>query len=540
MPFRRAGPLAALLLPLRLLAQAPTDSGAAAAARAGDSAPDTIRAVVIDRRDIFDPQEQSWFARAANGLHVMTRAHVVERELLFEAGEPYDSAKIAESERNLRAVGVFRRVRIDTVRTDSGLVARVVTRDGWSTQADWRFRSAGGDVALTIGLVEANLLGTATSAAVRYSRNPDRSTVTLGFRQPRLFAGTVGLGLTYEDRSDGMTAAAALERPFFSLASRSAFGIAAERRDERVLRFFNGEDVASDSLRRHYTLVRASAARSLRPSRAGYLRAGLTAQLRRDDFRPESASGDFPSTVTAAVGGYLTWSRAAYLVARGVAGFAREEDVDLGFTVRVRLLAAPKLFGYERDGLGPQASARVGFRLPSGFAYAEALGQGLVSTAGVDSGAVQLAGTAVLQPASRQLAVLHLEGGWLESPLLGSEFDLGLGEGPRAFGSHAFTGDRMVFATAEYRYTVADDLFGLVGLGMAGFVEHGGAWYAGSRRRLGWDAGIGIRLGTSRSADTEALRFDLARRFANDVESGGWVVVVGKGFVFSPLGRRAL
>jgi hypothetical protein len=52
--------------------------------------------------------------------------------------------------------------------------------------------------------------------------------------------------------------------------------------------------------------------------------------------------------------------------------------------------------------------------------------------------------------------------------------------------------------------------------------------------------GIGLRLGASRSTDTEALRFDLARRFANDAQKAGWVVTVGKGFVFSPVGRRPL
>jgi hemolysin activation/secretion protein len=138
------------------------------------------------------------------------------------------------------------------------------------------------------------------------------------------------------------------------------------------------------------------------------------------------------------------------------------------------------------------------------------------------------------------VVVLHGETGWIEGPLPGAEFDLGLGTGPRAFGSHAFTGDRSVFATAEYRVTVTEDFLGLVGLGVAGFVDHGGAWYAGSRRRLGWDAGVGLRLGASRASDTEALRFDLARRFANDAEGAGWVVTVGKGFAFSPLGRRGL
>ena len=525
------------LLPGRLSAQGTngTEESGAGADRSTN-----VVAVELQRRDIFDPEERSWYARVANALHIQTRPHVIRRELLFRPGEPYDSARVAESERNLRSLGVFRRVRIDSVRTDSGLVMRVLTKDGWSTKADWRFRSAGGDVEFTIGMVEANLLGTASSAAVRYRKTPDRSTVALGFRQPRLFAGAVGIAAAYENRSDGELAAAAVDHPFHSLATRTGFRLEAETQDARVLRFFEGEDEASDTLTRRYTLVRVSAARALRASSEGYLRLGVQAQVRRDDYRPEGMEEDFGRTVTGAFGPYLVWNRARFLVTRGVSGFAREEDVDLGTTVRVGAMLAPAAFGYERTGVAPLVAARAGVKLPSGFGYIEALAGGLYTSAGLDSGSVQLAATAVLKPVSGHVAVLHAESGWIRNPLPGAEFDLGLGTGPRAFGSHAFTGDRSVFATAEYRVTVAEDFLGLVGLGVAGFVDHGGAWYAGSRRRLGWDAGVGLRLGASRSSDTEALRFDLARRFANDVEPGGWVVTVGKGFAFSPLSWRAL
>lgn len=530
MHLRHLLPLAAFLLPLRLPAQTSADTG---------SVPDPgliIRGVQLQRRDIFDPNERSWFARLANSLHFRTRPAVIRRELLFRTGQPYDSASVAESERNLRAMGIFRRVQIDTIRTPEGLMLRVLTKDGWSTQADWRFRSTGGQVAFTLGLVENNLLGTASSAAVRYRKDPDRSSVTVAFRRPRLFAGAIGMGLVYENRSDGSIAGVAVDWPFFALTSKNAFRIEAENRHERVLRFRDGLDLASDTLSRRYTLVRGAAAWALRASTAGYLRFGVAAQVRRDDFQPESSSGPFPRTMTGAVGPFLVWNWARFLVTRGYAGFAREEDVDIGTTLRVGLGVAPKAFGYGRNGLGPEIRGRVGARLPGGFAYVEALANGLYTSAGLDSGTVQVAATAVLQPGPRHVAVFHADAGWRENPVPGEEFDLGLGTGPRAFGSHAFTGDRSIFITAEYRYTVVEDLFNMGSLGIAGFVDHGGAWYAGSRRRLGWDAGVGLRVGASRSSVTDALRFDLARRFATDAEPAGWVLTVGKGFVFGSLG----
>jgi len=529
--FRLVLPLAALLLPSTLYAQGTVDSGPVAN-------PDAIiRGVQLHRREIFDPNERSWLARMANRLHFQTRPAIIRRELLFQVGEPYDSALVAESERNLRALGIFRRVQIDSVRTPTGLMLRVLTKDGWSTQADWRFRSTGGEVAFTIGLVETNLLGTASTAAVRYRKDPDRSTVALLFRRPRMFLGTVGLGLQYENRSDGRMGAIAIDRPFFALTSLRAFRFEAEDHRERVLRFFEGQKVALDTLSRRFSRVRASSAWAVHASSAGYLRVGLMGQVQRDAFKPEASTAPFSKTVTGSLGPYLVGNRARFIVTRGYAGFAREEDVDIGLTVRVGLQLAPQAFGYERDGIGPSVNGRVGATLPGGFAYVDVGANGLYSGAGLDSGSVQLAGTVVLQPAPRHVAVMHIEGGWLRNPVPGEEFDLGLGSGPRAFGSHAFTGDRSIFATAEYRYTVVDNLGGVVGLGIAGFVDHGGAWYAGSRRRVGWDAGVGLRVGASRSSDTPALRFDLARRFANDAEPSGWVLTVGKGFAFTTPSR---
>jgi hypothetical protein len=497
-----------------------------------------VQSVEIHRRDIFDPNERSWYARVANALHIQTRARVIERELLFRPGEAYDSALVAESERNLRALGLFRRVQIDSVHTDSGVTLRVETKDGWSTRADWRFRSVGRDIEFTIGLIEDNLLGTATLAGVRYRKTTDRTSVELGFRQPRLFAGRVGLGAAYENRSDGEVGSVVVEQPFFSLTSRFAFRVEGDDRDERVLRFFNGEDEAGDSLSRRYGIVRTGVAWALRASTEGFLRLGVMGQVVRDDYLPRSVPAEFPRTVTGAIGSYLVWNQADFLVTQGVSGFGREEDVDLGTTVRVGANLAPKAFGYDRNGIAPLVAARTGARIPGGFSYFEGLAGGLYDSAGLDSGAVQLAATAVVKPASGHVAVAHVETGWLKDPLPGQEFDLGLSAGPRAFRSHAFTGDRMVFATAEYRVTVVDDFLGLAGLGVAGFVDHGGAWYSGSPRRFGWDTGLGLRLGATRAATTDALRFDLAYRFENDAEGAGWVLTIGKGFVFSPIGKR--
>jgi len=49
-------------------------------------------------------------------------------------------------------------------------------------------------------------------------------------------------------------------------------------------------------------------------------------------------------------------------------------------------------------------------------------------------------------------------------------------------------------------------------------------------RRTGTDAGFGFRIGSIRSAGSIVGRLDFAYRFASDVEQGGWVISLGRGF----------
>ena len=122
---------------------------------AGDSLPPVIRSIRLQRVNIFADTEATFFLpRLANRFHVRTRAEVIRHELLFREGEVYDSARIAESARNLRALRVFRSVHIDSATVDSGLTVRVRTQDAWSSKPEFGFRSTGGQVAWRATLVE--------------------------------------------------------------------------------------------------------------------------------------------------------------------------------------------------------------------------------------------------------------------------------------------------------------------------------------------------------------------------------------------------
>jgi hypothetical protein len=498
----------------------------------------TIKAVEIERHDVFTgPVARRFYGRLANTLHITTRDGAIRREILLKPGQPYDSALAAEGARNLRRLGVFRLVTVDTVTTDSGFVLRYITDDGWSTKADFRFGSTGNQVTWTVGAYEDNLLGSAGHLAFEHRKTPDRTTNTFLFQRSRLIANKLFLSTEYVDKSDGWLAVGQVGVPWLSTASRGRAVLSAFARNERVLQFVGGDPTAVDSLRRVQTIVAGDVGWAPVADPHHYVRLGLAGQVRRDDTTPWAGPDLSPRTVSGDLSGWTEWSRVRYQVLTGFRTFAQQEDVDLSFTARIGVSVAPGGWGYGRTGVGPLIALHGGIPLgPTAFVLGDLRHHQLSATASPDSGATLVGGTLGWVAGARHVLVAHAEAGWKRGVAPGDEFDLGLGVGTRAFPVHAFTGDREYLATAEYRYTIDPDLWGLMGLGLAAFVDQGGAWYAGSPRRSGTDAGLGVRIGPSRATSLSVLRLDVARRFANDRKSAGWVFVVGKGFTFQELG----
>jgi len=512
-------------------------SVARAQSPAHDSLP-RITSIIITRHSIFDSGDSSWFAHVINSLHVTTREPLIRRELLLHPFERYDSARVAESERNLRALGVFRAVELDTIPGDSGVTLHATTHDGWTTRPDFRFRSTGGSVVYTLALIEDNLLGTLTQTELLYQKDPDRTTSVIRLSRGRLIAGKVAGTVYYADRSDGKLGLAQLVLPYFETASPVSAAFTVDDRLDRIFQYRDGVQVAHDTLQNRYLLIRGDFSHALRASPFGYVRAGVTVQARRDDYVSDTVyqtSGFGAASETGAVGAFIEVSKVRQPKIAGYQTLGRQEDIDLSTVVHAAVFLAPTFLGYSyaHSGFAPSIAIHTGMQFRGGFAVADAFAGGLYTATGLDSGQVSLSATLAWLPSIRHQLTLHGEVGALRNPVPGTEFDLGLGVGPRAFTQHSFTGDREFFGTAEYRYTLTPELFKVIGVGLAGFVDHGGAWWSGEAVRSGWDFGIGLRLATSRAPDLDINRIDLAWRATQPGLPGGWVVAVGKGFVFA-------
>ena len=105
--------------------------------------------------------------------------------------------------------------------------------------------------------------------------------------------------------------------------------------------------------------------------------------------------------------------------------------------------------------------------------------------------------------------------------------------GPRLFDAHAFTGNRTVWLVVEDRILVADDVAGLVGVGLAPFVEWGGAWDDDESPRIGGDVGLALRLGPTRAVRGDVEEIAFGWRFGASVPTGArWELSFRRGMSF--------
>ena len=496
----------------------------------------TVDTVIVENANIFDERDRRSVARWANALHVTTSPWVIRRTILLRAGAPYDSARAIESARARRALGVFRAVGIDTVRVGGRLGVRVRTADGWSTRPSFRFSATDGDATWALGARESNFLGTAIALGLQYRRTPDRGGLELDFVNPHFLTRNAILGLGLRDYTDGRRAEWVGGRPFRETVAPWALETYGEDGRERMLVF--REEVLASTDRRYRTLVGVRGGFALTATTRNVVRLWGSALWRREDYAPDTAHATPGRSVSVSAGAGLEAIHVRLRVLERFDSYARSEDIDLSQLLRVGVWAAPRAWGYpgDRAGVGPTFAGQLSTVWRRGFGVLRARGWGVFTGAGLDSGRVEGALTIASQFLPRQTLILHAEGGAAENPAPGGQYDLwDTRRGPRLFGAHVFTGTRRAWAVLEDRIVVADDWLGLMGVGVATFVEWGGAWYAADPRRLGGNAGLALRIGPTRSARASTVEIAGGWRFGTGWDAKRWALAVRTAFRFADL-----
>ena len=502
------------------------------------TSPIVIDAVEITTENVFSEAEirKNVVFRFMNGIRFQTRERVVEKELLFGPGTTLDSVQLAETERNLRNLGLFRDVSVDTISRGDSLIVKVRTQDAWSTQPIFRFSFSGETLTGKIGLAEKNLLGTGNQARIAWRKDVDRNAFELDTRFRRVFGTQIDVAGMYTGLSDGDIGQWYLGDPWRSAEDRRALGYAGDISNREIPQYRVLSETLADTTHYRYRGFGNSLSFGWAPlAQSGrYTRVGVDGAIRNDRFVSAYDTASVlapPDSVKGWIGGFVETRRDRFTVFQYLNGFSRE-DVNLSPYAFGGVRIAPSAFGYDRDGIGLVGRAGTGARTGPVFLRVDLSANALFTSAGVDSGRVVLNVSAAAKPGRKHAVLLSLLGGVLDNPPPGSEFDLGFDRAPRAFDPHSFVGTRAAVGTIEYRWYVWDSLLGLFGLGVAGFVDYGGAWYPDQDPRSGGNFGVGLRTGSARASGAQTGRIDIGYRFGPDVTGSRWAFSLGTGFNF--------
>jgi len=486
---RRTVVLAAASLALHV----PASDGLAAERNGQPASAPRIVDIQIDPREVFDPENPSESHRVfawANALHVRTREHVVKRELLFGVGDPFDPQRAAETERNLRALGVFQDAVVHVDSAADGVRIRVETSDRWTTELRTEISRRGGINHLTLGLEEGNLVGTAIRIGGAVQTSDDVDATTFSWSDPRLLGSRWAAlyGLRYDDL--GRAHVGALQRGFYSeTVPWTASADLDLNRGQRRL-FEAGEETE----RLEILEDRAEGYAAMHRRRPRLERWALLGGRRH-------VRGDVQDDI-AFVG--LAWSRLerTFRTVRDVDRFGVAEDVARGWTVQVGAGADLRALGASHDRLFARGDLGWACFLGTHGLCGLQLRQHTFWRDGrLEDGRLSAESFGYWQTPGSHTLAWRAGGAALLSEPRYLRFDLGGDDHLRGYEARHLTGTRILYAGLEERLFTNLRLF-VLRLGGVVFVDAAAAWDAGeeldrSDARLG--AGFGIRIGNSRS-----------------------------------------
>ena len=553
------------------LASAPGESPPAAVPAAPDGAPRARAAgepglvfggITLDREDIFTRAEVDsargfgrFAQRLANRLHGTTRPHVLRHEFLFAEGDPYRPDLLAETARNLRALGFLADVSVAALDTlpDGRVDVRVATRESWSLETDVTLSlDAGGAARWTAQLADNNFLGYGVTLGAGLGNDLVGRYWNLWYRQRRVAGTGLSLGLDYADRREGHVRRLELSRPFYALDDPR--GLSGKAWDEAWRnRFYlsNGGPAGGDAGRAASLYaeipyaekgVEAGAQWRLSPRARGRVwRLGAGARVQEVRFTPDREpailSDGRPASLAWLAGAgqpyareqgttvfpYL-WLRTVsrdWVTAHHLLQYGGIEDIEQGWDVELKAGPAGGAFGSTTAG-----GTRGRWRVESLVQRWSRLGPGhavLVGALDADLGSAAvrnhrwtlLGGWLTATGAERTpwLTRVFVEVGQAAGLTGARPFLLGSERGLRTLAVDGQAGDRLLRANLEVGRATGVMPLGLFRLGLAAFADAGAAWWhdeardAGDLRR---EAGLGLRFGPTRSANAPLARLDLA------------------------------
>jgi|GEM_PF-2175328 len=496
-----------------------------------------VNKIHIEALDVFDPklpQYRSWVFRFLNSAHIRTNDSFVKRELLFQEGDYYDDDLLRESERNLRKHHFLDNVRIEKVAVGPDRDDIYVhTEDQWTTQVNLSAGTSSGYSEVTFAVEESNFLGFGKTVSLEYRDNPERSTYGALYFDPQFMNSRWNFEASYQKASDGWEQTTELLRPFYSLDTKWAYGVAWDGHNYTDPLYHKSQAVAeidvnhrvgvgflARSWGERYNKWKFGAIFSLdnvlypNPARIIYPDAASVKEIKKNLNPLDKESYQY--------GGLFQWDRQRYIEETYMDNFGRIEDLPDGFLLSgtvayadsfnlvpnfylLRSLAQyshqindHQYFTMRGDfSLHRQTDGVLNNILFSGYTHYYLQAQH------VKIGKFVFPRQTIAASLS---AILTKD---VDAPF---QISLGEDEGLRGYKFKSFNGQNSILFNVENRIFTPID-FRIVAIGFATFMDAGYVWHSDETLRFkdfGVSVGFGLRIGLKKSQSAKVVRIDFA------------------------------
>ncbi|HYU35237.1 MAG TPA: hypothetical protein VEW48_24050 [Thermoanaerobaculia bacterium] len=483
---------------------------------------DVIREIRIVNKSLFDPNkpgEDKLVFRIANRLHRTTRPDVITQQILLRPGEKFSVEALKESERILRTNPYLYEAEIRPIPAGDGQVdVEVETRDVWTLRGGVSFSRFGGENLFGYNLEDSNFLGTGKEVTLLRVAGLDRTSDVVRYRDPNLAGSRTRLELSYADNTDGGRKRLELESPFYSLETRHAAGfrVMADKRVEPLYdEGFKFQEYTRDQ---KFAEVYLGFSGGLSERGAHRWRIGYTYD--DQEFGP---FGGLDSDSLIPLSRKLSYVWLGYEFVED--GFVTEhaldrlqatEDLNLGTQFHWRLGWSSQNLGADEQRVVFDTAWTSGWR-PSPRQLLLASARGATRWHhGTEN--MEVGGTLRYYARNFRQNVFYVsfDGTLVDDADLENQLLIGGDTGLRGYPIRLQSGDRRWLGTVEQRFFSGREFFHLLQFGAAVFFDIGRAWYNDPPRGLKVerdtlrDAGLGLRIGSSRSSKASMIHLDLA------------------------------
>jgi hypothetical protein len=513
-----------------------------------------IRTITIKIGEIFEDDSGMLYG-VANSMKVSTMESVIRTELLFKEGDEFDPYLIRQTARNLRLQRFLRDIKVVPVFDGDAVDVQVSARDSWTLIPFLSYSSGTGQRNRGIGLTEGNLGGGATRIDTRYQEQESRKSYLVGMFDPQFLGTRKNFNAAFADRSDGQVYQAGVGLPFRSLMQQDSWSFDFSRQDTIGRLFEGGEETYIfrqhlDDFQALYTFAGKGARPALEDDPYTGIYKGQTVLSQRYSVGWNYQGASFyqadqedyndldldPTTVSndpAALASNRRFSgpmvqyqniQPEFISMNYIDRFDRVEDYNLGDESLLNMMFSPRSIGSRENSFLMNANRSAGWRFSErSFLRGEVGGASRFDTN-------QLNNT-ILRAEAKYYSVLgdyFVGDRFLGRHTIATNFFLDFGEdldkdrqlllgaenSLRGYEVNTFEGDKRMALSIEERSHIADDVFQLVSLGTAFFVDVGGAtrdaFSAIVEEDLYGDVGFGLRFCFPRASGGGVVRMDIA------------------------------